>query len=245
MHPFPNLGAQVDLGQEHRRAGGSPEHPWLRSKGLTRLPPGAAPQQLLKSGERRSPLQGRSPRQAGPIAARARAGGRSSPAHAAVPFLRLVGELTQSRRSRQSRKFYWVLVGSGFPSPSSRGHVQCPLLGARSCPIMSANMRLHSAAYGLSSTSWRRANWLPNRAACSKSLRASSSRPCKRAKSPRCTKLWRAARPRPPLSVTARSKSSRAPAGRRGDGAGQRSAASEPQPTRRTAQPLHSQLAFV
>ncbi|XP_023382724.1 uncharacterized protein LOC111735432 [Pteropus vampyrus] len=44
-------------------------------------------------------------------------------------------------------------------------------------------MRLHSAAYGLRVTSWRRAKGLPSRAAHTKSLRASLSRPCSRAMS--------------------------------------------------------------
>lgn len=91
-------------------------------------------------------------------------------------------------------------------------------------------MRLHSAAYGLSSTSWRRANGLPRLAARSKSLRASSSRPCSRATSPRCTKPWRAVRPRPPLSASARSRSSRAPAGRTDGWAEVRAAASKIRP---------------
>lgn len=100
------------LGPRASQSQGSPEHPWLWSKGLTRLPPGAAPQQLLKSGERRSPLQGRSPREAGPIAARARAGGRSCPAHAAVPTLRLVGERADAKQTQSAVQE--VLLGLGW-----------------------------------------------------------------------------------------------------------------------------------
>ena len=129
-----------------------------------------------------------------------------------------------------NRQLYWLLAHPPTLLALPPASAQRPSRGRRSCPITSASMRLHSAAYGLSSTSWRRANWLPSRAARSKSLRASSSRPCSRATSPRCTKPWRAVRPRPPLSASARSRSSRAPAGRTDGWTGVRAAASKIRP---------------
>lgn len=41
MHPFPNLGAQVDLGREHLRAGGRRSIPGFGAKGS----PGSLPEQ--------------------------------------------------------------------------------------------------------------------------------------------------------------------------------------------------------
>lgn len=186
MHRFSNLGCSGGLGPSKRasRIRGSLEHPAFGSAHLA--PSQSEPQQLLKKAEHRSPLQGRGPRQAGPIAARARAGGRSSPAlsrllptPAKASTVRLVSKQadTEQTQSESPGSFIGSWLGQGPPLHHSAGHAQRPLLGARSCPIMSASMRLHSAAYGLSSTSWRRANGLPSRAAFSKSLRASSSRP--------------------------------------------------------------------
>ena len=131
---------------------------------LTWLPSRAPPEQLLRSDEHRSPLQGRGLRQAGPIDARPRArgaltrqvGGRGSPPpgwsparaeYPRVPFSPGAGRTQEQAESVRPDGF----IGSGpspVPSPADarvRG-AQRLSRGRRSCPIMSASMRLHSAA---------------------------------------------------------------------------------------------------
>lgn len=137
---------------------------------LTWLLPRALPEQLLRSDEHRSPLQGRGLSQAGPIDARPLApqalprqvGGRGSPPAwlvrsprreaprtecPRVPFSPGAGRRQEQAESVRPDGF----IGSGpppVPSPTDARASRAQRLsrGRRSCPIMSASMRLHSAA---------------------------------------------------------------------------------------------------
>ncbi|XP_039729270.1 uncharacterized protein LOC120611028 isoform X3 [Pteropus medius] len=126
-------------------------------------PSPAQPEQLLRSDEHCRALQGRGcarlgpPINAGPrlLAPQPGPGGPQLPRRHPIAVCDPYAFL-HWRKVWANRQLYW---------------------------FRSASMRLHSAAYGLSVTSWRRAKGFPSRAAHSKSLRASLSRPCSRAMS--------------------------------------------------------------
>ncbi|XP_039730616.1 uncharacterized protein LOC120612201 [Pteropus medius] len=130
---------------------------------LTWVPAPAQPEQLLRSDEHCRALQGRGyarlgpPINAGPrlLAPQPGPGGPQLPRRHPIAVCDPYAFL-HWRKVWANRQLYW---------------------------FRSASMRLHSAAYGLSVTSWRRAKGLPSRATHSKSLRASLSRPCSRAMS--------------------------------------------------------------
>lgn len=142
--PLPMLTAGTNLRREgaNRRGRGlrsilpslrSPRCPIPPGR-LTWLPPRAQPEQLLGSEERRSPRQaapGRANQCLPADTPPPGAGGRALPSPTPgvpVPMRGRAETAHRSRRSRRrARRFYW------FGAP-------------RSCPIMSASMRLHSAA---------------------------------------------------------------------------------------------------
>lgn len=113
MHPFPNLGAQVDLDREHRRAGGRRSIPGAKCS------PGSLPEQhpsnCLSLGSAAIRCKGGAhARQDQSLPEHAQVASPVPPclAHAAAPTLRLVGERADAKQTQSAVQE--VLLGLGW-----------------------------------------------------------------------------------------------------------------------------------